>query len=784
MLPFSRRDFLEVISAGTSFVIANERARAQAAPPSSERQWTPNWISGQPVHHPSPNASVALQPLADQVRLIESVFDYLGQPFASTDRERINTALASTDENGAIAELQRILDRYALVTITINPEGRVGVARGAAVPEIIQDGTRLFLVKVLNQAGSTATLQVQSPNSKAVYVSAWKDESPEPKERITPEEIRDRWADISLYQKQPLSNRLSGLALEYAILEIYSRDSGQRSAQINFNIGQGSEDLGFQNDVEILFTAIPAHSIVLRVEDDGGGPTMASFIFRNSLGAIYPSQSKRLAPDFFFQPQVYRADGETIRLAEGSYEVTCTGGTDYISEVRQLRVHGESSEQASFQLKRWINPAKYGWYAGDHHIHAAGCSHYVTPSEGVDPAVMMRQVEGEHLNVGCVLNWAPCYYHQKQFFTGHDNPLSKPNTILHYDLEISGFPSSHCGHLVLLGLQDQNFPGAKRIEEWPTWNLPILQWAKSQGAVVGYPHSGWGLEVKSTELPNYEIPPFDGIGANEYIVDVTHPNAVDFISAGDTPYIWELNIWYHTLNAGFRTRLSGETDFPCITDKRVGQGRVYARVEGRLTYRSWLDALQRGDSYMSDGKSHLMDFAVNGKQVGSNGSQLHLTGPGTVQVAVQAAAYLDALPRTNIRERFYDNEPYWDIERARIGSTRAVQVEAVFNGRPVASKSLLADGGLQTLDFSLRIEESGWLALRILPSCHTNPIFVTVGREQMRPLRKTVEWCLAAVDQCWSQKAAQISANEFSAAKKAYDHARQVYTALETGARA
>jgi hypothetical protein len=28
--------------------------------------------------------------------------------------------------------------------------------------------------------------------------------------------------------------------------------------------------------------------------------------------------------------------------------------------------------------------------------------------------------------------------------------------------------------------------------------------------------------VASEELPNYEIPPFDGIGANEYIVDVTH----------------------------------------------------------------------------------------------------------------------------------------------------------------------------------------------------------------------------------------------------------------------
>ena len=82
------------------------------------------------------------------------------------------------------------------------------------------------------------------------------------------------------------------------------------------------------------------------------------------------------------------------------------------------------------------------------------------------------------------------------------------------------------------------------IEEWPSWDLPILQWAARQQAVVGFAHTGWGLETKSHDLPNYEVPAFDGIGANEYIVDVTHAGAVDFISAVDTPYPWELNIWY------------------------------------------------------------------------------------------------------------------------------------------------------------------------------------------------------------------------------------------------
>ena len=73
---------------------------------------------------------------------------------------------------------------------------------------------------------------------------------------------------------------------------------------------------------------------------------------------------------------------------------------------------------------------------------------------------------------------------------------------------------------------------------------------------------------------------FDGIGANEYIVDVVH-DAVDFISTVDTPAVWELNIWYHTLNCGFRTRISGETDFPCIYGERVGLGRIYVKMPRR-----------------------------------------------------------------------------------------------------------------------------------------------------------------------------------------------------------
>ena len=42
---------------------------------------------------------------------------------------------------------------------------------------------------------------------------------------------------------------LSGLVLEYRIVQLYSRDPGQREATLTFDVGQGTQDLGYRNEV-------------------------------------------------------------------------------------------------------------------------------------------------------------------------------------------------------------------------------------------------------------------------------------------------------------------------------------------------------------------------------------------------------------------------------------------------------------------------------------------------------------------------------------------------------
>jgi len=720
-----------------------------------------------------------LQPFSFKIKALLQTLDYLGEPVNMNDKELINKAIEKND-TAAFVTISTVLDKYCLFNVQINPETRVKVTKGLAPPDLLQDGWRTFLVKVDNQAGVTAKLEALSPQAKSDYdVNQNSMPGMDMGTTVTKQDIADRWLAMQLYTDAPMQTTLSGLQTEYFIIQLYGRDAGNRAAKFSFNCGQGTQDVGFNNETSILFKCLPSHHIKLKVLDENNQPTTASFIIKDSQNHIYPSQAKRLAPDFFFQTQVYRADGETIDLPAGNYNIEYGRGPEYLTKTITVTVNNSVNQTLDIKLERWIDPSKYRWYSGDHHIHAAGCAHYTSPTQGVDPADMMRHILGEDLNVGSVLTWGPGYYHQKRFFEGKDNKLSTPDNLMRYDMEISGFPSSHAGHLVLLRLKDQDYPGTKVIEDWPTWTIPILKWAKMQGAITGYAHSGLGLAVNTDSLPNYTMPKFDGIGANEYIVAVTQ-NLVDFISAMDTPPTWELNIWYHTLNCGFRTRLAGETDFPCMSDEVVGHGRSYVKLDGKLNFDDYTEGLKKGRAYVSDGKSHLMNFSVNNTEAGTQNSEVDLQKPTVVHVSAKVAAYLnekrdDRLRKLKLDNTIWQQRPFWSIERARIGDTRLVPVELIVNGVAVASKNIVADGKINDIFFDTPVAKSSWVAIRILYSSHSNPVFVIIDNKPIRASAKSAEWCLKAVDQCWSQKSPKFSDHDKNEAEKTYHDAKEIY---------
>ena len=857
---------------------------SQAVIAQSTIQWPMEW-------------GIEAQPLISQANRIATALEILGQPLSPESAKALKSLKESEGNDSVAKTIQDTLDPLCMAAVEIQPYGVTKVIPGKSIPILVEQGWTLALVKVINKAGATGVLRPDSPSAR-------------PLPHAPASEVENRWLGLLPYTGQPMLPNLSGLGLEYTIVQLWSKDAETRSADITFsiegakNVAKGVSNLvmrdwrfakdtdswkaenncTLQSDkgsllVKILredpfftapvvgpkgayvlrfwanfdkpgvgqvfwwtksmreahpgkqatfniepgrakeyevrfrtneelsglridpgndpgvarfdwirlirenepgaavasarigFQAKPSSVVTFRVTEFDGSPTMAGFTITDNYGRIFPSQSKRLAPDFFFQQQIYRADGETVRLPKGAYKVVCRRGPESVPETKDLVV-SENSAEIKYAVTRWIDPSKLGWWSGDHHIHAAGCAHYDNPTQGVEPRDMMRHILGEDLKIGCCLTWGPCFDYQKRFFSGRPDMVSKPPYLLRYDVEVSGFGSQSSGHLNLLRLKEQIYPGGNSKDHWPTLGMNTLRWAKKQGAVCGPAHSANGLtrivaRVPGANdgpggLPNFNIPAYDGIGANELIVQDTHtlpgPDgkplpACDFISTMDTDRVAEFNMWYHLLNCGSRIRASGETDFPCISGERVGMGRVYVKQSGTVDFDTWIQGIADGKSYVSDGTVHLMDpvLHVGGStlDLGQKGSERKLDKAQRVKVTLQAAAFQTGKP--------------------------TVPVELVVNGLPVAKQDLVCDGKTREISFDADIKESAWVAVRVFPHAHTNPFFVIVDDKPIRANADSARWCLMGVEQCWKMKKPTYKKEELAQAEADYNHARKHY---------
>ena len=754
------------------------------------------------------------QPLAANAERVAKALNFLGSPLPADTAKELQAAIDAEDAK----KVQQVLDSRVLFVVNINPEARVKVARGPGAATLQQAGYVPTLVKVVNESTVKKAVRIVSPQAGERYSGRGE------KEPNANPKIVGRFLQLEMYTAAPLTAELSGLKVEYAIALIYSVDAGKREATIGFEIGSGNQDLGFRGEVPVLFDVTPAIPVRLSILDFDGKPTVGRFTFMDDAGHVFPPQAKRLAPDLFFQPQIYRADGGTVLLPPGEFTVIYSRGPEYKQATQKITVKGTVATNPptlAFKMSRWINPMEFGWYNGDHHIHAAGCAHYTNPSEGVLPEDMMLYVKGEGLNVGCCLTWGPCYDYQRQFFDPKPNKLSDPFTILKYDVEVSGFGSQALGHVCLLNLRDQTYPGSAgtKVKGWPTWTTPLMRWAKEQGAVTGYAHSGNGLGInpkdatrrlfvnldegakgfiskddakagrwplpeafekidfdndgKITEtelmlstlrgvgkLPNLVIPQMDGIGAQEICV-TSAMQVCDFISAMDTDRVPEWNCWYHIMNCGFPLKVSGETDFPCISGSRVGEGRVYVQLGkvDKVDYTAWCDGIAKGKSYVSDGYAHALEFTVNG------------TSPGFGDVK------LDAGGMVNVKAKvaFGKDMPLGTAKggKAQVGGMRTV--ELVVNGKVVASKDVPADDKLHDISFDVPVAKSSWIALRNFPQMHTNPVNVIVGGKPIRASKESAKWCIGVIEQLWKVRQTNIAPAEREEADKTFKKALEIY---------
>jgi hypothetical protein len=116
------------------------------------------------------------------------------------------------------------------LVVTINPEGRVKVARGGHVPVLKQGVPSLAWLEIDNQSGGRQLLEARGTYSGA------KDNP---------------------FRLEVLSGTLRGREVEYRRMRITCTKAGKRELTIAFRAGQGTQDIGFRGETAVLFEVRP-----------------------------------------------------------------------------------------------------------------------------------------------------------------------------------------------------------------------------------------------------------------------------------------------------------------------------------------------------------------------------------------------------------------------------------------------------------------------------------------------------------------------------------------------
>jgi hypothetical protein len=183
----------------------------------------------------------------------------------------------------------------------------------------------------------------------------------------------------------------------------------------------------------------------------------------------------------------------------------------------------------------------------------------------------------------------------------------------------------------------------------------------------------------------------------------------------------------------------------------------------------------------------VLSLEVNGRKLSNVDHHVQLTTAGTLSLRACVAAYLPGRPtkvEQSIRAKEPDDSPFWHIERCRIGDSRQVYAEIILNGEPMASRKIHADGKPAWFETEIGVKQSSWLAVRVLPSSHSNPIFISVGSKPLRASRYSAQWCIDCIEVAWKRLGPRITPASQAEARAAKDHAIATFQKIRSEAAA
>ncbi|NOZ24439.1 MAG: CehA/McbA family metallohydrolase [Planctomycetes bacterium] len=425
--------------------------------------------------------------------------------------------------------------------------------------------------------------------------------------------------------------------------------------------------------------------------------------------------------------------GDEFFYAEGEFELDMPAGEARIEVVRgteyrplQARVDIKPGQTAelSLDLKRLMDMPSLGWRSGDMHIHAN-----YTKDEFVTPERVLTQVLGEDLNIANmnVANSTGAWVHDRKYFEGRPNRLSRPNHVICWNEEFRNYRLY--GHMCMIGLKKLVEPVYTGFADAPHWadfppNYDLAKNAQEQGGAVTYPHPFWFADKFG----------FRWASAREFPADLALGviDAIDVLSNADDQR--SMMLWYGVLNCGLRCAVSAGSD--AFTNVRrhyiPGADRVYVHVGPKFNYRKWIEAYKKGRSFATNGP--LLFFTAN-----------------------------DCLPGEELRFPA-DKKALVRVKLKVISLLPLDAVEIVVNGKVAAAKK--PEPGQETTELvaDIPLKRSSWIAGRCSGPrhrlntmndpvfAHSSPVYCILGDQAIGSIDHLVfyrDW----VDELWENTA-------------------------------
>ncbi len=417
-----------------------------------------------------------------------------------------------------------------------------------------------------------------------------------------------------------------------------------------------------------------------------------------------------------------------VDVPSGRYTITVERGKEYVPLSQEVVVE-KAAVEVTLPIRRWIDMAGQGWYSGDVHSHrpladmsnlvlaedvnvATPLSHWVTAAD-VDPVKGNKTPQPDVPPEWIAVDKTHGIY-----------PLNTE-----YEIFTVGGKSHTLGAVLICGQKtklDRGVPPVRRIAEQ----------AHAEGAFLDLEKHSWAwspmivplMKVDLFELANNHCWRTE-FAFNSWTLDAAPKYMnLEMIGQGFTEWGWidfGFKSYYAYLNCGFRMKPSAGTAAG-VHPVPFGFGRVYVHVPGELTFAKWREGLLAGRSFVTTGP--MMRLQFNGEDAG----HVFQTAAGKTSVrvtgTVQSLATID-------------------------------RIEILVNGdvaRTIQPPHTTSPSGVSTgtLDETISIEGSGWLAVRCFDArpdkrvrfAHTAPVFVDVPGKPLAPKKVEVEHFVERVE--------------------------------------